>query len=108
MDDAAIAGSRPILLITNDDGIDAPGLRFLVDLLVAADRYRVLVCAPDSDQSGVGHGITWHRALSAKRAEIMGATAFAVSGSPTCVISGINIGCNCGYHVLVMHYSCIQ
>ncbi|KAJ8478475.1 hypothetical protein OPV22_022202 [Ensete ventricosum] len=118
MDDAAIAGSRPILLITNDDGIDAPGLRFLVDLLVAADRYRVLVCAPDSDQSGVGHGITWRRALSAKRAEIMGATAFAVSGTPAdcaslgisgklfdgvipdLVISGINIGCNCGYHVV--------
>lgn len=33
-----------------------------------------------SDQSGVGHGITWRHALSAKRVQIEGATAFAVSG----------------------------
>ncbi|RZS18133.1 hypothetical protein BHM03_00050360 [Ensete ventricosum] len=50
MDGMAIADPRPSLLVTNDDGIDAPGLRFLVDLLVAADRCRVLVCAPDSCQ----------------------------------------------------------
>ncbi|CAL9153207.1 uncharacterized protein LOC103993956 isoform X1 [Musa acuminata AAA Group] len=118
MDGTAIADPRPSLMVTNDDGIDAPGLRFLVDLLVAADRYRVLVCAPDSDQSGVGHGITWRRPLSAKRVEIMGATAFAVSGTPAdcaslgisgklfvgtipdLVISGINIGSNCGYHIV--------
>ncbi|WOL04984.1 hypothetical protein Cni_G13707 [Canna indica] len=118
MEGAAAIGSRPVLMITNDDGIDAPGLRFLVDRLVAADRYRVLVCAPDSDKSGVGHCITWRRPLSAKRADIMGATAFAVSGTPAdcaslgisgklfdgvipdLVISGINIGCNCGYHIV--------
>ncbi|VAI55637.1 unnamed protein product [Triticum turgidum subsp. durum] len=35
-------------MVTNDDGIDAPGLRFLVDQLVAQGRYRVLVCAPDT------------------------------------------------------------
>ncbi|THU68347.1 hypothetical protein C4D60_Mb08t02960 [Musa balbisiana] len=91
MDGMAIADPRPSLMVTNDDGIDAPGLRFLVDLLVAADRYRVLVCAPDSDQSGVGHGITWHRPLSAKRVEIMGATSFAVSGTPAdCASLGIS------------------
>lgn len=33
------------------------------------------------DKSGVGHGVTWRYALSAKRVEIEGATAFAVSGS---------------------------
>lgn len=48
MDGRTAAISKPIVLITNDDGIDAPGLRFLVDLLVATDRYRVLVCAPAS------------------------------------------------------------
>lgn len=118
MDGGAAAISKPIVLITNDDGIDAPGLRFLVDLLVAADRYRVLVCAPSSDQSAVSHSITWRHALSAKRVEIKGATAFAVSGTPAdcaclgisgklfdgvvpdLVISGINIGSNCGYHVI--------
>nr|XP_010934984.1 uncharacterized protein LOC105054982 isoform X2 [Elaeis guineensis] len=118
MDGRAAAISKPIVLITNDDGIDAPGLRFLVDVLVATDCYRVLVCAPASDQSGVSHSITWRHALSAKRVEIEGATAFAVSGTPAdcaslgisgklfdgvipdLVISGINIGCNCGYHMM--------
>ena len=45
---AAAAAQAPVLLVTNDDGIDAPGLRFLVDQLIAARRYRVLVCAPDT------------------------------------------------------------
>ena len=45
---AAAPAPAPVLLVTNDDGIDAPGLRFLVNQLVAARRYRVLVCAPDS------------------------------------------------------------
>ncbi|GKV19598.1 hypothetical protein SLEP1_g29833 [Rubroshorea leprosula] len=38
----------PTILVTNDDGIDAPGLRSLVRVLVSANRYRVLVCAPGS------------------------------------------------------------
>lgn len=45
---AAAAAAAPVVLVTNDDGIDAPGLRFLVGQLVAARRYRVLVCAPDT------------------------------------------------------------
>ena len=45
---AAATAAAPVLLVTNDDGIDGPGLRFLVDQLVAAGRYRVLVCAPDT------------------------------------------------------------
>lgn len=44
--EATIADQRPLVLVTNDDGIDAPGLRFLVAQLVAA-RYAVLVSAPD-------------------------------------------------------------
>ncbi|XP_074584520.1 uncharacterized protein LOC141840436 [Curcuma longa] len=118
MDGGAIVASRPAVMVTNDDGIDAPGLRFLVDLLVASDLYRVFVCAPDSDKSGVSHSIIWNRPLSAKRTEITGATAFAVSGTPAdcaslgisgklfdgtipdLVISGINIGSNCGYHMV--------
>lgn len=114
----AAAAAKQTVLVTNDDGIDAPGLRHLVDLLVATKRYRVLVSAPANDQSGVGHGITWRHALSAKRVEIEGATAFSVSGTPAdsasigisgelfdgtipdLVVSGINIGSNCGYHVV--------
>ncbi|KAL5198474.1 hypothetical protein ABZP36_001986 [Zizania latifolia] len=115
---AAAAAAAPVVMVTNDDGIDAPGLRFLVDQLVAAGRFRVLVCAPDKDRSGVSHSIKWRRALRCKRVDIASATAFAVSGTPAdcaslgisgklfdglvpdLVLSGINIGNNCGYHVV--------
>lgn len=40
--------TQPAILITNDDGIDAPGLQALVRVLVSTNRYSVLVCAPDS------------------------------------------------------------
>uniref|UniRef100_A0ACD5UM30 Uncharacterized protein n=1 Tax=Avena sativa TaxID=4498 RepID=A0ACD5UM30_AVESA len=114
----ASTAAAPVVMVTNDDGIDAPGLRFLVDQLVAQGCYRVLVCAPDIDRSGVSHCITWRSALHCKRVDISGATAFGVSGSPAdcaslgisgklfdglvpdLVLSGINIGNNCGLHVV--------
>lgn len=108
---------RPTIMVTNDDGIDAPGLRALVRILVSANRYNVRVCAPDSEKSAVSHGITWLHPISAKQVEIEGATAFAVSGTPAdccslgisdalfssvpdLVLSGINMGSNCGYHIV--------
>lgn len=42
------SGKRPTIMVTNDDGIDAPGLRALVHVLVSTDLYVVRVCAPDS------------------------------------------------------------
>ncbi|KAG0475675.1 hypothetical protein HPP92_015361 [Vanilla planifolia] len=108
----------PTVLVTNDDGIDAPGLQYLVQILVAAGRYRVLVCAPNVDNSAVSHCITWRRAICAKQVQVEGASAFAVSGTPAdcaslgisgelfsglipdLVVSGVNIGSNCGYHVV--------
>ncbi|PKA52533.1 5'-nucleotidase [Apostasia shenzhenica] len=112
------AATLPAVLVTNDDGIDAPGLQYLVQMLVASDRYRVLVCAPDADNSGVSHSITWRHAICAKRVEIEGASAFAISGTPAdcaslgisgelfagvvpdLVVSGVNVGSNCGYHIV--------
>ncbi|XP_057486534.1 uncharacterized protein LOC130772612 [Actinidia eriantha] len=111
------ATHRPTILVTNDDGIDAPGLRSLVSVLVSTNRYEVLVCAPDSEKSAVSHSITWRHAVSVKQVDIDGATAFAVSGTPAdctslgisralfpstpdLVISGINMGSNCGYHIV--------
>ncbi|RZC88384.1 hypothetical protein C5167_016195 [Papaver somniferum] len=108
---------RPRIMVTNDDGIDAPGLRALVQVLVSTNRYEVLVCAPDSEKSAVSHCITWQHALSVKRVQIEGATAFAVCGTPAdsasigvsqmlfpevpdLVVSGINKGSNCGYHIV--------
>ncbi|KAM3326475.1 5'-nucleotidase SurE isoform X1 [Capsicum chacoense] len=112
-----VAGDRPTLMVTNDDGIDAPGLRALVNVLVSTKRFNVLVCAPDSEKSAVSHSITWRNALSVKPVDISGATAFAVSGTPAdctslgiskalfpsvpdLVISGVNMGDNCGYHIV--------
>ncbi|XP_052189452.1 uncharacterized protein LOC127799451 [Diospyros lotus] len=108
---------RPAIMVTNDDGIDAAGLRALVRSLVSTNKYEVLVCAPDSEKSAVSHSITWQNAVSAKQVSIDGATAFAVSGTPAdctslgirsalfpskpdLVISGINMGSNCGYNIV--------
>lgn len=103
-------------MVTNDDGIDAPGLQALVRVLVSTELYRILVCAPDSEKSAVSHGITWEHGLHAKEVAISGAKAFAVSGTPAdctslgvskalfssvpdLVISGINMGNNCGHRI---------
>ncbi|MCF6213912.1 MAG: 5'/3'-nucleotidase SurE [Flavobacteriaceae bacterium] len=47
---------RPLILVTNDDGITAPGIRTLIDAM--NDLGDVVVVAPDSPQSGMGHAIT--------------------------------------------------
>ncbi|WRX20084.1 Survival protein SurE-like phosphatase/nucleotidase - like 2 [Theobroma cacao] len=108
---------RPTILITNDDGIEAPGLKALVSVLVSTHQFNLLVCAPQREMSAVGHSITWRRPLSVKQVDMDGATAFVVSGTPAdcaslgvssvlfpsvpdLVISGINQGSNCGYHML--------
>ncbi|PNX78106.1 5'-nucleotidase surE-like protein, partial [Trifolium pratense] len=107
--------NRSTIMITNDDGIDAPGLRALVNSLVATNLYNIQVCAPDSEKSAVSHSITWLHPIAAKKVHIDGTTAYAVSGTPAdctslglskslfptvadLVVSGINMGNNCGYH----------
>ena len=117
MDGLVSFSDRPRILVTNDDGIDAPGLRALVQILLSTNLYEVLVCAPDSEKSAVSHSITWRHAVAVKRVDIDGATAYAVSGTladsaslgisaalfpsiPDLVISGINIGSNCSYHIV--------
>ncbi|KMS98595.1 hypothetical protein BVRB_3g070790 [Beta vulgaris subsp. vulgaris] len=109
--------ARHTIMVTNDDGIDAPGLRSLVRVLVSTNLYNIRICAPDSEQSAVSHGITWRHPISAKNVDIEGATAFAVTGTPAdcsslgvsdalfpsipdLVLSGINMGSNCGYHIV--------
>ncbi|CAK8570996.1 unnamed protein product [Lathyrus sativus] len=110
-------GNRGTIMITNDDGIDAPGLRALVAALVATNLYNIQVCAPDSEKSAVSHCITWIHPIAAKKVHIDGTTAYAVSGIPAdctslgiskalfptvadLVLSGINMGNNCGYHII--------
>mmetsp|Transcript_35512 Transcript_35512/g.86854 ORF Transcript_35512/g.86854 Transcript_35512/m.86854 type:complete len:294 (-) Transcript_35512:63-944(-) len=62
------ADARPIrVLVANDDGIEAPGLKAIVHALVARGRdvYDVRVCAPNADMSAKSHSITVHEALHA-------------------------------------------
>ncbi|KAJ8756069.1 hypothetical protein K2173_024616 [Erythroxylum novogranatense] len=109
--------SKPILLVTNGDGIESPGLVYLVEALVREGLYNVHVCAPQSDKSMAGHSLTLRETVAVTSADVGGATAFEVSGTPVdcvslalsgalfswskpiLVISGINRGSSCGHHM---------
>ena len=102
------------ILLTNDDGIQAPGLWALYDRLVK--DHSISVIAPDREQSAIGHAITLDRPLRATRVSMNGnCPGYAVRGTPAdCVklgilelleskpdmlISGINPGANVGVNV---------
>ncbi len=107
---------KPLILVTNDDGITAPGIRALVD--VAADLGEVVVVAPDSPRSGQGHAITIHEPLRLRKAKVFpGIEAWECSGTPVdCVklaknvllkdrevalcVSGINHGSNASINII--------
>ena len=78
------------ILITNDDGINAPGLEVLQQIAgeIAGPDGEVWTVAPAFEQSGVGHCISYtHPTMIAK----MGARRFAAEGSPAdCVLAGIH------------------
>lgn len=98
------------LMLVNDDGIHAPGLRALCDAATAAG-HRVSICAPDCERSAASHSITLRRGLRARKVDYPGAeTAYAADGTPAdcaglglylipgvdAVLSGINNGSNMG------------
>jgi 5'-nucleotidase len=106
---------RPLILVTNDDGIYAPGIRALVK---AALKFGdVVVVAPDKPQSGMGHAITINSTLRVEEVHAHeGARAWSCSGTPVdCVkmavnkllsrkpdlcLSGINHGANHSINVI--------
>ena len=108
--------TRPLILVTNDDGITAPGIRNLVESIV--DLGDVVVVAPDSHQSGMGHAITISNILrmSAHDFGMPGVQAYKTTGTPVdCVklaiykildrkpdvlVSGINHGSNASINVI--------
>lgn len=110
--------SKPLILVTNDDGITAPGLRALVRFM--KDLGDVVVVAPDSPQSGMGHAITIDSTLYVKKMTVdieNGAEEeYSCSGTPAdCVklalqeilpkkpdicVSGINHGSNSSINVI--------
>ena len=104
------------ILLSNDDGVDAVGLRALIE--VFAKEHSVCVCAPDRQQSAVSKALTLYSPLRAGRFAVAGypeVEAYAVGGTPVdCVrlglgnlvsppdviISGINAGANLGTDTL--------
>lgn len=106
---------KPVILVTNDDGITAPGIRALVE--VAKEFGEVVVVAPDSPQSGMGHAITIHELIRLDKVKVHGELlGYQCSGTPVdCVklavnkilhrkpdllLSGINHGSNSSINVI--------
>lgn len=74
------------ILVTNDDGINAPGLKVLADIARGLSD-DVWIVAPDTNQSGASHSLTLHEPL---RCMEVADKSFAVRGTPTdCVIMGV-------------------
>jgi len=103
--------SRPLkILVSNDDGIDAPGILALAEALLPLGT--VTVAAPRDPRSGVSHGVTSDRPIAVLESERQGMTWFSIDALPaTCVrlalekllpkrpdlvVSGINSGENLG------------
>ena len=107
---------RPLILVTNDDGIAAPGIRTLIEVML--DLGDVVVVAPDSPQSGMGHAITIKSTLHLEKVVIDDGKQpeYSCSGTPAdCVklavneilgrrpdlcVSGINHGSNSSINVI--------
>ena len=72
---------KPLILVTNDDGIDSKGIRFLVSLM--SEFGEVVVVAPDSPQSGMGHAITVGDKLRLVKSDLFGdIESYKCSGTP--------------------------
>lgn len=107
---------KPLILVTNDDGITSHGINVLVSVMKEIGE--VFVVAPDSPNSGMGHAITVSSTLHIKKSEIFeGVESYECSGTPAdCVklgkhyllkdrkidliVSGINHGNNASISVI--------
>lgn len=106
------------LLISNDDGVYALGIRTLANTLAEAGHHVTVVC-PDRERSATGHGLTLHQPIRAEKIESLfhpSVQVWACSGTPSdcvklaiwalldeppdLVLSGINHGANLGTDVL--------
>ncbi|MDF1672947.1 MAG: 5'/3'-nucleotidase SurE [Vicingaceae bacterium] len=105
---------KPLILVVNDDGITAPGIKAL--LAVVKSFGDAVIVAPDKPQSGMGHAITINSTLHVTQTNVDGNLAYACSGTPVdCVkiainkllprkpdliVSGINHGSNSSINVI--------
>lgn len=80
---------RPLIFVTNDDGISSKGIKSLID--VAVEFGEVIVIAPDKPQSGMGHAITINHPLRLDTSILFpGVDAYTCTGTPVdCVKLGI-------------------
>ncbi|MCB2180996.1 MAG: 5'/3'-nucleotidase SurE [Desulfobulbaceae bacterium] len=101
---------EPLILVTNDDGVHAPGLRMLFEAMKSAGN--PVIVAPDRDNSAVSHSLTLNRPLRVIEIE---PNIFAINGTPAdcvtigvekvlgrrpdLVVSGINAGANLGHDI---------
>ncbi len=110
--------SKPLILVSNDDGIVSTGIRFLAEVM--SEIGEVIVVAPDSPQSGMGHAITIGeplRLIPSRLFNDLGIEAYKCSGTPAdcvklakhhvlkdrnpdLVVSGVNHGSNLAVSVL--------
>jgi len=107
---------KPLILVTNDDGITAPGIRALISVM--KELGEVVVVAPDSPQSATGHAITINNTLTINKIDIdpdveieyscsgtpVDCVKFAVSEilkrKPDLCVSGINHGSNSSINII--------
>jgi 5'-nucleotidase len=107
--------SRPLILVTNDDGVTAPGIQALIAAM--KELGDVVVIAPDKPQSGMGHAITINSTLRINKISVYGVLEeYSCTGTPVdCVklavnkilkrkpdlcVSGINHGSNMSINVI--------
>ncbi len=107
--------NKPLILVTNDDGVRAPGIRFLIGIM--REIGEVIVMAPKSAQSGMAHAITVKTPLRVKKHdEAKGYREYSCNGTPVdCVklaeiilldrkpdllVSGINHGSNASINII--------
>ena len=110
-----MSDKRPLILVTNDDGVMAKGIRSLAQTMTQFGD--VVVVAPDKPQSGMGHAVTIHGILRIEKINLLpGIEAYSCSGTPVdCVklamykathrkpdllVSGINHGANSAINVI--------
>lgn len=105
---------KPLILVCNDDGIFAPGIHALIE--VVKELGEVLVVAPDKPQSGKGMSITINAPIRYHKYQILDVEAYACDGTPvdciklainkivqrkpSLIVSGINHGANSSVNVI--------
>lgn len=102
------------ILLTNDDGFNAPGIQILYKTL--QPHHEIILIAPDREKSAASHGITLNEPMRINKIQLKGGTkGYTVTGTPAdciklglfeifttppdLVISGINPGCNIGIDI---------